>query len=232
MPSNSMSLPFDAVLFDCDGVLVDSEPITARVLTAALQERGWPITFEETQAIFTGKAVRDQADLIAARTGKPFSHDWLMEFWARRNLALEAELEAIPGALDSVREVHAATQARIAVGSGADFNKVVMQLKKTHLFNYFEGRIFSGHDMPRSKPYPDVYLAAAQALQVDPRRCAVIEDTVTGAAAGIAAGATVLGYSPGGPGHSTSNELLKVGVQQVFHHMQDLPRVLASCRPG
>ena len=91
----------------------------------------------------------------------------------------------------------------------------------------FEGRIFSGHEMPRSKPFPDVYLAAAAALGVPASACAVIEDTVTGSRAGVAAGATVFGYCPGGAGHSTALQLREVGVHHIFSDMALLPALLA-----
>ncbi|TGS59591.1 HAD-IA family hydrolase, partial [Mesorhizobium sp. M1C.F.Ca.ET.176.01.1.1] len=87
-----------------------------------------------------------------------------------------------------------------------------------------------GHETPRSKPFPDVYLAAAAALDVDPARCAIIEDTVTGATAGVAAGATVFGYCPGEPGHSSAEALHAAGVVQVFRDMEALPHLLAAWR--
>ncbi|MGE8489582.1 MAG: HAD family hydrolase, partial [Paraburkholderia nemoris] len=87
--------PFDAVLFDCDGVLVDSEPITNRVLTEMLGELGWHLSVEEAMQIFVGKAVRDEAALIEARTGFAITTEWLMQFRARRNEALDRELVAI-----------------------------------------------------------------------------------------------------------------------------------------
>lgn len=222
--------PFDAILFDCDGVLVDSEPITSRVLTQMLVELGWQISLEETMRIFTGKAVKDEARLIQENTGFAITPEWLQEFWARRNVALEHELTEISGAPAAVRSLHQTLGGRIAVASGADRRKVELQLAKVGILEYFEGLIFSGHETPRSKPYPDVYLAAAAALGVSAKRCAVVEDTVTGAAAGIAAGATVFGYSPGGPGHSSSEALLRAGVDHVFHDMADLPAVLAEWR--
>jgi beta-phosphoglucomutase-like phosphatase (HAD superfamily) len=127
-----------------------------------------------------------------------------------------------------VPALHAALQGRIACASGADRGKVEMQLRKVGLYALFEGRIFSGHEMPRSKPFPDVYLAAAEALGVDPRRCAVVEDTVTGVTAGAAAGATVFGYSPGGPGHSPAEALRAAGAVHVFTDMAALPALLAG----
>jgi HAD superfamily hydrolase (TIGR01509 family) len=227
----TLSIPFDAVLFDCDGVLVDSEPITHRVLRDMLEERGWALTPEECMRIFIGKAVKDERALIEAQTGTPVTDEWLRSFWARRNIALDRDLVEIPGASTAVRALHAALDGRIACASGADRKKVELQLQKVGLFDAFDGRIFSGHETPRSKPFPDVYLAAASALDVDPARCAVIEDSVTGATAGVAAGATVFGYSPGGLGHSGAEELRAVGVADILTDMAELPAVLAAWRP-
>jgi HAD superfamily hydrolase (TIGR01509 family) len=224
------SFPFDAVLFDCDGVLVDSELITNRVLSQMLGELGWSISVEETMRLFIGKLVRDEAARIEANTGVAITEEWLTQFRERRNTALERELVEINGAPAAVRALHEALDGRIAVASGADRHKVEMQLKKTGMLDYFEGRIFSGHEMPRSKPFPDVYLAAAKGLGVDPRRCAVVEDTVTGATAGVAAGATVFGYAPASLSHSTPDDLREAGVAVVFEDMKQLPALLAQWR--
>ncbi|MFK4442594.1 HAD superfamily hydrolase (TIGR01509 family) [Caballeronia udeis] len=220
------NLSFDAVLFDCDGVLVDSELITNRVLTSMLGELGWSLTVEETMQIFIGKAVKDEAPLIESRTGVAITSEWLMQFRARRNEVLDRELVAIPGALLAVQAVHARFNGRIAVASGADRYKVELQLSKVGMFDHFEGRIFSGHETARSKPYPDVYLAAAKALNVDPARCAIVEDSVTGVTAGVAAGATVFGYSPSEHGHSEPDALREAGAVRVFHNMAELPALL------
>ncbi|MYN13077.1 HAD-IA family hydrolase [Pusillimonas sp. TS35] len=224
--------PFDAVLFDCDGVLVDSEPITNRVLAQILGEMGWSISHEECMRIFTGKAVRDEAALIAARTGVQIDDAWTAQFRQRRNDALDRELTEIPGAPKAVRELHAMLNGRIAVASGADLHKVRLQLTKVGLVDCFGSRVFSGQDMPRSKPFPDVYLAAAQALGVPAVRCAVVEDTVTGATAGVAAGATVFGYSPGNAGHSDADALRATGVHFVFTDMAELPALMAAHASG
>ena len=224
------AFPFSAVLFDCDGVLVDSEPITNGVLRDMLEERGWTLSSDECMRIFVGKAVKDEAALIEANTGSPVTSEWLQSFWARRNERLTHELVEIPGAPAAIRALHATLGGKIACASGADRIKVEMQLRKIGVFDAFEGRIFSGHEMPRSKPAPDVYLAAAAALDVDPARCAVVEDTVTGATAGVAAGATVFGYSPGGLGHSGADALRAAGAVQIDTDMAQLPAVLAAWR--
>ncbi|WP_137895294.1 HAD family phosphatase [Ramlibacter sp. 2FC] len=219
-------MSFQAVLFDCDGVLVDSEPITNGVLRDMLEERGWAMSAEACMRFFIGKAVRDERAAIEAHTGQPLTEDWMRAFYARRNAALEARLGAIDGALAAVHAVHEAVAGRIACASGADRHKVEMQLAKVGLRPYFEGRIFSGHEMPRSKPAPDVYLAAARALGVAPARCAVVEDTVTGVTAGRAAGATVYGYSPSPFGHGAPEALRAAGAAQVFTDMAELPALL------
>ena len=218
---------FDAVLFDCDGVLVDSEAITQGVLRDVLEEAGWRLTLDECMAIFLGKAVSDERARIEAHTGRPLTEAWLAAFRDRRDVQLRQRLVAIRHAPEAVARIHAQFGGRIACASGADMGKVRLQLEKTGLMHWFEGRIFSGHDQPRSKPHPDVYLAAARALGVDPRRCAVVEDTVTGATAGVAAGATVFGFCPTEAGHDTPAKLQAVGVQQLFQSMADLPSLLA-----
>ncbi len=223
--------PFDAVIFDCDGVLVDSEPITNRVLNLMLGEMGWHLSAEECMRIFVGKAVRDEMPLIEQHTGVRIDDDWTKEFRERRNAALGRELIEIPGAPEAARSLHAVLNGRIAVASGADKHKVELQLAKVGLADCFDGRIFSGQDLPRTKPFPDVYLAAAKALGVPPSRCAVIEDSVTGATAGVAAGATVFGYSPNDVGHSSPDALRAVGVAHIFTDMAELPALLAEWRP-
>src|SRR5690606_10218627 len=128
----------------------------------------------------------------------------------------------IRGALEAVALVHKMYEGRIACASGADRFKVELQLDKCGLMPYFRGRIFSGHEMPRSKPFPDVYLAAAASLGADPRRCAVVEDTVTGVMAGVAAGATVFGYSPPEAGHDAPSALRQAGAAWIFTDMAEL----------
>ena len=219
---------FEAVLFDCDGVLVDSEPITNGVLREVLNESGWAITQAECMEVFIGKAVRDERARIEAETGKPFTEEWLQGFYQRRNVRLLAELKAVQGAVDAVAAIHRQVEGRIACASGADRAKVVMQLDLVGMRPYFSDRIFSGHDQLRSKPAPDVYLAAAAHLGIDPTRCLVVEDTATGAQAGIAAGATVWGYCPEGHGRAFDG----LPVARVFGHMDELRSLFAAPLAG
>jgi HAD superfamily hydrolase (TIGR01509 family) len=216
---------FEAILFDCDGVLVDSEPITNGVLRDMLEEAGWTLSLDECMRFFIGKAVRDERLTIEARTGQPLTDAWMARFYARRNRELDAQLTAIAGAHAAVAAAHAHAQQRIACASGADRFKVEMQLRKVGLMDFFDGRVFSGHEMPRSKPAPDVYLAAAAHLNTPAPQCLVIEDTPTGVTAGVAAGATVWAYCPlpaQGPA------LRQAGASELFGHMDELAQRLAA----
>lgn len=223
-----MTLKFEAVLFDCDGVLVDSEPLTNGVLRDMLEEAGWKLSSAECMRLFIGKAVKDEIAIIEANTGRPLTTQWLDEFRGRRNEALVEGLLPIRGAVEAVALIHQLYDGRIACGSGADRFKVELQLEKCGLMPYFKGRIFSGHELPRSKPAPDVYLAAAAALGVDARRCAVVEDTVTGVTSGVAAGATVFGYSPPEAGHDAPEALRQAGAIAIFTDMAVLSNLLAA----
>lgn len=217
---------YSAVLFDCDGVLVDSESITTGVLHAMLVELGWQLSAEESIARFVGKMLRDEADVIEEHTGFRIDDEWMNEFRRRRNENLEASLQAIPGVVDAVRRIDEAYPGRIACASGADRPKIELQLRKIGLLDAFEGRIFSGMEQPNSKPAPDVYLAAADSLGIDPAEAAVIEDSPTGVMAGVAAGSRVFGFCPDSPVHQSAETLLAVGAAETFALMDELPGLL------
>ena len=212
-------MTFEAVLFDCDGVLVDSEAITCGALRDMLDENGWRLSLAKYMAHFVGHTVRSRANLIESHTGKPLTDAFMDEFYRRRNIRLENEITAIDGIHDAVRHVYERCEGRIAVASGADRYKVEMMLQRVGLAQFFEGRIFSGHEMPRSKPFPDVYLAAAAHLKVDPASCLVVEDTSVGITAGVAAGATVWAYAPP---LAPTDVLTQAGASRVFSHMNAL----------
>jgi len=219
-------MKFEAILFDCDGVLVDSEPMTNQVLRDMLAQSGWDMSLSACMAYFVGKTVRQEREVIEARTGQPLTEAWLQDFYQRRNAALMAGLEAIVGAHAAVQAAHTLAQGRIACASGADRFKVEMVLSKVGLMGFFEGRVFSGHEMPRSKPAPDVYLAAARHLNAPGHDCLVIEDSAIGVTAGVAAGATVWAYCPQ---PEAGAALLRAGANRVFDH--SMPTT-AGCAHG
>lgn len=218
-------MKFKAILFDCDGVLVDSEPLTNGVLRDMLAEAGWVMTAQACMQRFVGKTVREERAAIEQHTGQPLTDAWMQQFYQRRNAALQRDLQIIEGARAAVQAAYALTHGKIACASGADRFKVEMQLRMVGLMDWFEGRVFSGHEMPRSKPAPDVYLAAARHLGVPPADCLVIEDSAAGVTAGVAAGATVWGYCPS---VEAGTALQQAGVSQRFGHMGELPALLAA----
>ena len=199
-PRMIIHMNFEAILFDCDGVLVDSEAITCGVLRDMFEAQGWRMTLAECMQRFVGHTVKSQRSVIEAHTGQPLTEAWLEQFFARRNESLTQSITAIEGVHEAVAHLNEHCQGRIAVASGADRFKVEMMLKQVGLMDFFEGRIFSGHEMPRSKPHPDVYLAAAAHLQIDPARCLV------------AYAAPPAEHAP----------LLQAGAQRVFMGMHEL----------
>jgi len=227
MTAAKQAARFDCVIFDCDGVLVDSEPIVHRVLNRVLNELGIDITLEESMKWFLGRAVRDELGNIEARLGKPLPRNFLSEWFVRRDAALIEELEAVP----HIRQAIEAIKARglpVCVASGADRVKVKLQLKHTDLIGLFTDddareHIFSATEVEHSKPAPDVYLLAARTMGVDPARCAVVEDSPTGATEGVAAGMTVFGYTA----RTDADALRAVGVRVTFDDMRDLPELVA-----
>ena len=218
-----MQTRFSAVLFDCDGVLVDSEMITNSVLRDMLIELGWDISAQECIDLFIGRALKDQWQPILEHTGFRIDEAWIAQFRARRDEQLRARLEPIEGVAAAVAEIVSAYGEKIACATGADRAKVEMQLSVAGLAQFFGDRVFSGMECERSKPAPDVYLAAASHLSIDPARALVIEDTVSGIKAGVAAGATVYAFSNGGPTSTSAERLLEAGASKVFTHMDELP---------
>jgi HAD superfamily hydrolase (TIGR01509 family) len=216
---------FDCVIFDCDGVLVDSEPIVNRVLNEMLNELGIRISIEESTKWFLGRAVREELENIERRRGAPLPENWLSHWFVRRNAVLEAEVQAVTHVREAVSAI-AATGLPICVASGADRIKVKLQLTRTGLVELFQGdgreHIFSSTEVERSKPAPDVYLLAARTMNVEPQRCVVIEDSPTGVTAGVAAGMTVLGYAA----RNAAESLVAAGAGTIFTDMRELPGLI------
>lgn len=216
---------FAAILFDCDGVIADSEPVVNIVVAAELTARGWPLTPDEAGANFLGMALPDMVPLVEAKVG-PLPPDWSQDLKVRVAETMAREVTAVPGALEVLE---AARAAGIPIAMASNSSRVELEAKLTRLGfqDFFEGRIFSFEDVPQAKPFPDIYLKAAEACGADPVHCAVIEDSAMGARAGVAAGCTVLGFA-----HVTNpEELLAAGARSVFSDMAQLPRLLAFGNP-
>lgn len=206
-------MKFEAVIFDCDGVLVDSEPLSNQVMAKLITEQGLTCTYEQAVAEYMGLHMDACIVHIEQKLGKPVSSDFHEQFKTRTLAAYRTHLDAIPG----IREVLEYLNCPVAVASSAEHDELEVKLAVTGLAKFFGGNVFSVTDVVRGKPHPDIYLHAADAIGVDPSRCAVVEDTVTGATAGIAAGMTVFGYAG-----MTSPEKLEATGAQVIFSMEDL----------
>ncbi|WP_149538944.1 HAD family hydrolase [Siccirubricoccus phaeus] len=182
-----------AVLFDCDGVLADSEGLVNRLVAAELTARGWRMSGEQARETFLGMALPDMMLVIEARVGT-LGPGWAEALSARIAGAMLTELEPIPGAPEAVRAVVAAG-VPVAVASNSARLELAAKLRRLDLAAVFGTRVFSFEDVPRPKPAPDMYLAAAAACGAAPAACVVVEDSLLGARAGIAAGCRVLGFT-------------------------------------
>lgn len=186
---------FELVIFDCDGVLVDSETISNRVLAETLTEHGLPTTPEQAVELYKGRLLRDVTALAEERHGGPLPATWIEQFEAARAIAFENELTAIDGARETVEAVKAAG-IDVCVGTQGKPSKSAQTLGITGLRELFDDdAIFTAYEVERGKPFPDLFLHAAASRGVDPSRTAVVEDTGLGVTAAVAAGMTVFGYT-------------------------------------
>jgi HAD superfamily hydrolase (TIGR01509 family) len=212
---------FDLVIFDCDGVLVDSELITNRIFAGMLNEMGIPVSLDDTFEQFVGRSMPQCLELTAGLLGRPVPDGFLPEFQARTAAALKSELKAVP----DIEEVLATMGIPFCVASSGTHEKMHTTLGVTGLLPKFQGKMYSVTEVAKSKPAPDVFLYAARQSGVDASACAVIEDTPTGVRAGVAAGMTVFGYCALTP----QQRLIAAGAHYTFECMRDLPELIRRC---
>jgi HAD superfamily hydrolase (TIGR01509 family) len=177
----------DAVIFDCDGTLVDSESLGNEVLVECAAEQGLKMTPAEALRRFRGGRMSDCVAEIEALLGRRLPADFVPELRRRTAVAFRQRLRPVPGALELVRSL----RSILAVASSGPREKMELSLSLTGLLPYFAGRIFSAYEIDSWKPDPGLFLHAARTLGVPPSRCAVVEDSLPGVLAGVAAGMTV-----------------------------------------
>ncbi len=211
--------PFDLVIFDCDGVLVDSERLAVRVEAEILCGLGWPLTEADIVERFVGRSASYMHGQIERQLGR--SVDWEAEFETRYQEVFGRELVPVPGVVEALAVIEETGTATCVASSGSQ-ERMRFTLGLTGLFERFEGRIFSADEVARGKPAPDIFLHAAEKMGVPPGRCAVIEDSVSGVSAGVAAGMAVFAFAGG----VTSGARLALGTAVVFDRMQILPALL------
>lgn len=221
-----MTVMPDLVIFDCDGVIVDSEIIAATVEAELLAEAGVQITPEDIMARYSGLTFKDILLTIEREYGVPLSAALLDRCHAEVDRRLQANVRAVEGV---ERAIAAAGRACIASNSNAD--RIAMMLRTAGLSRLFNGNIYSAFDVPngRPKPAPDVFLHAAKAMGAEPARTIVLEDSIHGVAAARAAGMRVIGFTGGAhsyPGHADA--LTEAGAETVVRRHADVAATIAA----
>ncbi|GAB2688925.1 hypothetical protein GCM10010442_02380 [Kitasatospora kifunensis] len=213
-------LPLELVIFDCDGVLVDSERIAVRVQVALGAELGWPLSESEVIERFIGRSTASIGEQVAERLGARTAAEWQRRFEESHRVAVDEGLTVV----DGIEEALAELRLPSCVASSGSPRKMRHTLGRTGLYDYFDGRIFSATEVSRGKPAPDLFEHAAARMGVRPQACVVVEDSCAGVRAARAAGMRVLGYAGG----LTSAERLAAAGARVFHDMRELPALLAA----
>ncbi|MBD2449957.1 HAD family hydrolase [Nostoc sp. FACHB-152] len=206
------------VIFDCDGVLIDSETIANNILLEMLTELEIVLTIDDVFDIFVGKSMSQCVEIIREQFGKYPPENFTNEFRQRVLQAFITDLLPIKG----IHEVLSKLNLSYCVASNSSHDWINTALDATKLLPYFSDKIFSAKDVQRSKPYPDVFLYAAKKMGFSPKECVVIEDTPTGVRAGVDAGMTVFGYAE----LIQPEKLREVGASVVFNDMRLLPKLL------
>ncbi|WP_030157872.1 HAD family hydrolase [Streptomyces sp. NRRL S-244] len=212
--------PIGLVIFDCDGVLVDTERIAARVNVALGAELGWPLTEEEAIRLFIGRSSASNRETVAGRLGAEAAREWEERFARMHAEAVDAGLtpvDGLPEALDAIT-------LPACVASSGTHEKMRHTLGRTGLYERFAGRIHSATEVARGKPAPDLFLYAARRMGVAPSACAVVEDSRPGVEAARAAGMRSFGYAGG---LTPAAHLAGPGTV-LFTDMRDLPDLLAG----
>ncbi|HEY3481095.1 MAG TPA: HAD-IA family hydrolase [Streptomyces sp.] len=213
---------YDLVIFDNDGVLVDSEPISNRILAGHLTELGHPTTYEESIRDYMGSAMHRIHDVVWERSGRRLPEGFNEAFHQRVFEAFDRELEPVRGVVDVLDKL-AADGVPYCLASSGSHERIRVALRRTGLYERFgEERIFSSQDVGRGKPAPDLFLHAAAVMGVQPGRCGVVEDSPLGVRAAVAAGMDVYGFTAMTP----RERLEEAGATTLFGAMEELPGLL------
>ncbi|MEU4352862.1 HAD family hydrolase [Streptomyces sp. NPDC023838] len=211
---------YDLIIFDNDGVLVDSEPISNTILAGYLTELGFPTSYEESIRDYMGSAMHRVHELIQERTGQALPADFDDAFHGRVFTAFERELQPVAGAADVLAKL-VADGVPYCVASSGSHERIRVGHRTTGLDEWFEEEwVFSSQDVGRGKPAPDLFLYAAERMGVAPERCAVVEDSPLGVQAALAAGMDVYGFTA-----MTPQERLQ-GSTEFFSDMAQLRELL------
>jgi HAD superfamily hydrolase (TIGR01509 family) len=214
---------FDLIIFDCDGILVDSEPIALRINAGMLAELGWHLPGDEIVERFVGRSMDSNVATVEQHIGRAVPADWAERFHRKIYAAHDAGLTAVAGIIEAL-DAMAGWDVETCVASSGLPDRIRHSLELCGLYDRFAGRIFSAVEVARGKPAPDLFLHAAARLGVEPRRCVVVEDSQYGVEAARAAGMHAYAYAGG----VTPAARLAGAGTTVFSDMRKLPELLAD----
>jgi HAD superfamily hydrolase (TIGR01509 family) len=209
---------FDLVIFDCDGVVVDSERVVHAVFGSFIRSLGVHMSEADLHENFLGRRLAECMTIVEERSGKAAPAGALERYCAERDRVLREQVQPVAG----IREVLEALTIPYCIASSGDHGKMRLTLGATKLMPFFEGRLFSATEVPNGKPAPDVFLYAAERMGAAAARTVVIEDSVNGVLAGCAAGMTVLGFA----GLTPAAKLCAAGAEHLFEDMRELSALL------
>jgi HAD superfamily hydrolase (TIGR01509 family) len=218
--------PLRLVIFDCDGVLVDSEGPSNRVVAEEITALGWPMTTAESMTLFVGRRLSDIPGMVEPHIGRPVPPNWIEHLRDRLMAVLADEVEAMPGAYDVLVAV-TDLGLPFRVASNSSHAEMAVKFERTGISHLVTGKLHSARDVPRGKPAPDVFLAAAKAGGVPPDACIVIEDSVPGAMAARAAGMACIGLAPYG-----DDPALRAMGAVLIRSLDELPALLRAAMDG
>lgn len=213
-------MTFDLIIFDCDGVLVDSEVLANQLLRDALAEHGLEMTVDQVVDTYVGRSMAAVVSISEELLGTKLPEDFIDQLQVKTFALFEEKLRAV----DGVEDVLIALQKKdiqICVASSGSFKKMNLTLGLTGLKHYFKGNIFNSSQVKRGKPYPDLFLFAADQMQVEPAKSLLIEDSVPGVQGGVAAGMEVMAYSSRGncEGLKKAGGLVISDMRQILDHI-------------
>ncbi|HEY1858381.1 HAD family hydrolase [Acidocella sp.] len=219
-------MPPELIIFDCDGVLIDSEGVANGLIARELTSLGWEMTMQDSMELFLGMSISDMQPLIETRLGRKLPPSWRPELAAKLVLALGEEAKLIAGAREMLERV---TELGIPwrIASNSSDQEMAVKFARTGLSALVEGKTHSAASViakgGRPKPAPDVFLAAAAAQKTPPKSCLVLEDSALGVTGAVAAGMTCYGFAP----HGDGAHLRAAGATEILRDLHDLFGVLA-----
>ena len=219
-------MPPDLIIFDCDGVLIDSEGVASSVVAENLTALGWAMDAPEAMRLFMGMSITDMVPMIETRLNRALPENWRPDLAQKLVEALGTKSKLIPGAAELLHEV-TARGINWRIASNSSDEEMHVKFTRTGISHLTAGRAYSAASViaqgGRPKPAPDLFLAAAASANVAPERCIVLEDSVLGVTGAVAAGMVCYGFAP----HGEGAYLLAAGAAQIFTRLDEILGVFA-----